>query len=419
MGDMTSPETSTPRVATGARRSTLLAWTFAAIAVAAAAGYIFSGLQMDDLHVYQNGGRGWVDDVRLYSSDFRAPLGLPFTYPPFAAMTFALLAPLPWKAAVGLVVALGIAALAASCVLVAARCLDAPRAPTGRLSRAFGMARPTPDATALGLGVTVLGLLTEPVRTTLGFGQINLILLGLVIADCLLPKTPWPRGMLIGIAAAVKLTPAVFGLFFVASRQWRPAVVIVGTFIGAHALAWAVAPRESRDYWFGALPDSGRIGNQAYSGNQSLRAVVERADLGSATTMLWLAGVLVVLGLAALATARARAAGDDVSALLAVALAGLLCSPVSWSHHWVWVVPAIVALLATAIRTMRRWAWLSTIAVTAVFVLAPHWLIWPHDPDPRDPWTAAETVAAAGYILTGLLGLVLLALLPRRRTALT
>ncbi len=402
-------------------RATRLAWAFAALAAVAAVGVTAAGLKMDDLHVYQLGGQAWVDDVRLYSSDFHAPLGLPFTYPPFAAMTFALLAPLPWTAAVAVVTALGVAALAASCVLVASTYVDVPRNRAGP----FGLPRPTPQATALGLGVAAAGLLLEPVRSTLGYGQINLILLGLVIADCLLPKTPWPRGLLIGIAAAVKLTPAVFGLYFVASRQWRPAAVIVGTFISAHALAWAVAPRESRDYWFGALSDPARIGGLEFAGNQSVRALVHRWGVPAGTeTLLWGAAVLAVVAVAWLAVARCRKTGDDVLALLATAVAGLLCSPVSWSHHWVWIAPAAVVLLVAARRAARPGVWAAVGAVLLVFAVGPQRLLpnsaWTSlaGTTPELDWAAWQQGIGASYVVLGAVFLGAVAFSARFRRAL-
>jgi len=48
--------------------------------------------------------------------------------------------------------------------------------------------------------------------------------MALVALDCLVAKPKWPRGMLIGVAAAIKLTPAVFVLFFLLRRDYRSAV---------------------------------------------------------------------------------------------------------------------------------------------------------------------------------------------------
>ena len=39
---------------------------------------------------------------------------------------------------------------------------------------------------------------------------------------------------------------------------------------------------------------------------------------------------------------------------LTCALTGLLVSPISWDHHWVWIVPALALLADAAVRAMRR-----------------------------------------------------------------
>jgi alpha-1,2-mannosyltransferase len=174
-----------------------------------------------DLKVYRTGGYAWLHDVRLYSEAFgkMVPgIALPFTYPPLAAILFVPLHLLPYPLALLAMCVASTAALSATMVLVA--------------HRLYG---PTRQATMAGLLVVVLGLAFEPVRSTIGFGQINLILMGLVSLDCLLPRTRWPRGVQVGLAAAIKLTPAVFVLYFLVRRQFREAAVALGTFAG---LAW-------------------------------------------------------------------------------------------------------------------------------------------------------------------------------------
>lgn len=327
-------------------------------------------IDLIDLQVYRTGGQAWSNGQPLYDPAFPAPLpgpSLPFTYPPLAAVLFAGLAVLPWPVAVAILVASGLAGLVSASWLTADRLaggnVTADRLAGGRMRVAM-----------LTAAAVAIAPLLEPVRETLSFGQINLLLLGVIAADCLLPRTPWPRGMLIGLAAAVKLTPVAFVLFFVARRQWRPVLVAAGTFVGAGLVGWLLAPSDTREYWLGALLDPGRIGRLEFASNQSIRGLLHRFDLPAGVESLsWLAlcaavGVLALIGIAGL-----RDRGDEVGALLVTAAAVLLVSPVSWSHHWVWVPLGLLWLGVFAWRRRSTALAALTTLVAAVFVASPHW----------------------------------------------
>jgi alpha-1,2-mannosyltransferase len=333
-----------------------------------------------DLQVYRTGGQAWSDGVPLYDRTFPAPLpgpALPFTYPPLAAVLFAGLAALPWWVAVAFVTGAGIAGLVLAGRLMASR-LMAGRLVASRLVASRLVAgRLTEDrrrAAVLTAAAVAIAPLLEPVRESVSFGQINLLLLGVIAADCLLPKTPWPRGMLIGLAAAIKLTPAAFVLFFVARRQWRPVLVAAGTFIAAGVAGLLLAPSDTREYWLGALLDPSRIGGLEFTSNQSVRGVLHRLGLPPGIESFGWLGLSSAIGvLALIGVAELRRRGDEPGALLVTAAAALLVSPVSWSHHWVWVALGLLWLGALAWR--RRSALLAALAafVTAVFIAAPHW----------------------------------------------
>ncbi|HEY3262574.1 MAG TPA: glycosyltransferase 87 family protein, partial [Pseudonocardiaceae bacterium] len=225
-----------------------------------------------DLQVYRTGGEAWLRGVPLYGPEFPTAVHgppLPFTYPPVAAVLFAALAVLPWALAIVLVTGTGVAGLAVACWVAADRLaerngwLTSGRAPVALLAVATASA----------------ALLVEPVRHTVSFGQINLLLMGAIAADCMLRRTPWPRGTLIGIAAAVKLTPAAFVLFFLARRQWRPVLAAVASFVAAGLLGLVFAPGDTRAYWFGALLDPTRVGHVEFVSNQSLRGLLYRLGL--------------------------------------------------------------------------------------------------------------------------------------------
>ncbi|RZS30385.1 alpha-1,2-mannosyltransferase [Herbihabitans rhizosphaerae] len=353
-----------------------------------------------DIAVYRAGGQALLDGIPLYAKDFGtlSGTGYPFTYPPFAAILFVSLAVLPWVVAAAVVTGGSLLSLCGVTFAVARRRY-------GRTSKAAWFAG----------AATVIGLASEPVRETISYGQINLILMALVLADCLLPRTPWPRGMLIGIAAAIKLTPAYFVLFFLPSRQWRPPIVAGVTFVVATLIGWLAAPSATRAYWFGALGETERIGGPSYAGNQSLSGFVHRLDLDGAALprLLWLLGAAAVTLICWRAVRRARAAGNPTAALLAVATAGLLASPVSWTHHWVWAVPAG---LWVALRLHRRGR-LTTIgfaAMVAVFLVAPQWFL-PHEFGRELAWAPWQHLVGNVYVWLGLAFLIALAWRTYRR----
>lgn len=180
--------------------------------------------------------------------------------PPLAAIVFVPTYLLPWHVAKFVLASVSMAALIATAMVVTHRIM-------GRTTKAIVVA----------LAVVAAWALFEPVRPTMGFGQINLILLGLVAVDCLLPRPAWPRGLLIGLASAIKLTPLVFVLFLLVNRQYRATVVAGGSFIGFGLLGFVLAPRDSVQYWFGVLFASDKGVGTAYAFNQSLNAVLHRS----------------------------------------------------------------------------------------------------------------------------------------------
>lgn len=341
-----------------------------------------------DLLVYRTGVFARVHGIALYSDRFAELVPgdrLPYTYPPFSIVLFTPLYLLPLPVAKVVLTACGALALLGTLLVVAVR--------------QYGR---TTTAVLAATGVAVAALAIEPVRQTISLGQINLLLMALVVLDTLLPRTRWPRGLLIGFAAAIKLLPAIFVLYFLLRRQYRAAAVACASFVACTAAGFAAAPSDSVTYWFGTIGDPDRIGGSAYSFNQCFRAVVARLMYGSpAEFPLWVLLAAGSLALAALAARRALAAGDEVTALLAIATGGLLASPVSWTHHWVWVAPAALVLVRYGWRT-RVW-----LAVAApVFVLGPHSWLHPNGVLWTSWW---EHLVGSGYVLLGLAFLVWIA----------
>lgn len=357
-----------------------------------------------DLDVYRIGGTALVDGLALYGPMPATAIGsgLPFTYPPLAAIVFAPLSAITLEQASFVLTAVSLLALAATVVLTL---------------RSLGMVgRATIGWTAAALAAAAL--LLEPVESTLDYGQINIVLMALVVADCLLPRTPWPRGLLVGLVAAVKLTPAVFVLFFLLRKDFRGAVMTGVGFVAGTAIGFAVTFSDAKQYWTETLLDSGRIGTPAYPANQSLTGMLARLGLDeSARSAVWALCCVVALGITVVAVRRAFAANRPALALTTTAVFGLLVSPVSWSHHWVWAVPLLLVFAQLALDRSepaagRRAFWAGwTVFGTALFVIAPHWVLTPGRTSGLG-WPLWDQFLASSYVWWGLVTLILVAALP-------
>ncbi len=348
-----------------------------------------------DLQVYRNGARVWLDGGDLYGPMPKVgDIGLPFTYPPLAALLFTPLALLPLAAAEWLVLGVSLASLGVTLWLV----IDRLRPE---------MDRPTRVALVIG-AVSILSL-TEPVRQTFNFGQINLVLMAAIALDVLARRPFWPRGMLIGIAVSVKLIPAAYLLYFLLRRDWRTSITLVASAIGAIGLGFVLFPDESSQYWLHTLWDTDRIGPAEYAGNQSLKGFAFRLGVSDGTaTVIWIVLSLIVVGLAAVWMKRLLDAQAEISAMLVNAAAVLLVSPVSWSHHWVWVAPALLIAVAAwpgrganeepAQHRRRRLTLGILIAITVMFSVGPHWLL-PHQRDREAGWALWQQLIGSSYVL--------------------
>ena len=207
------------------------------------------------------------------------------------------------------------------------------------------------------LGIAVV-LAVEPIRTTLGYGQVNTMLMALVVAD-LLPDPPEhrrriPQGILIGLAAAIKLTPALFVIFMLLIGKRRAAITAVISFAVFTGIGAILLFRETVVFFSGLSGGDTRTASPLYAGNQSLLGVFFRlGDSSRTTTLLGLAvaGVLAVLG--CLVAAHWWRSGEKVFAIAIVGLTTCLASPLSWTHHYVWILPMGMAVLSPGVP---RWA---------------------------------------------------------------
>ena len=352
-----------------------------------------------DLGVYRMGGQTWLHGGDLYRQVLvTGGLRLPFTYPPVAAVVLAPLALLPVTVA-STVLTVGSVTLAGVVLGVFLRRLAGP---------VVGSLRAAGSLWAAGW-LLPAALLLEPVRSTLAYGQINIVLMALVTLDCLTAAPRWPRGALTGLAAALKLTPAAFVLFFVLRRDYRAAAWAGVSFAAVTAAGFVLAGPDSARYWTAIVFQTGRPGSPATATNQCLQAVLARAGLDPHTlpgAAAWLLLSALVLVAAWRGMRYALAAGQVCLALSLNAFAALLISPVSWSHHWVWCVPALLTLADLARRHRHRLAAAAAAAGLILFTAAPQWWLAKFA-GPAPDWTPWQQAIGSSYVFFAALILLL------------
>jgi alpha-1,2-mannosyltransferase len=374
-----------------------------------------------DLRIYLWGGSlVWHShDPYLYTYLYGH---LHFTYTPMAAGLFALLSVIN----VGLMKVLFLAGSVASLV--------------GVLWLTWGALGYRRSAARLGatLCVAAVALWLEPVWQTVSFGQVNLILMLVIVADLCLPDSRWWKGVGVGLAAGFKLTPLIFIPYLLLTRRYRAAAVAAATFGLTIVGTLLLLPRASEHYWLDGLAlNSNRVGNLRYIGNQSLNGALLRLFGTAAADQPFRLAAVAVVGIAGLLLAAwASRRGQEMAGILVCALTGLLVSPVSWDHHWVWVAPALVVLVDLAVgprwlAAAGRWRWVGWLGVAAVAVVFSGllWTVNSLSPTSSRPSQAAQGRVMDGpqqlvgdlYVLAGLITMgamaVLLARTGSRRTA--
>lgn len=329
------------------RRRQWWAWAIAALLVAAAAApLVYEWLtnpddqRLVDLDVYRTGGQMLLDGKPVYDYFTPAPQLLPFTYPPVAAMLAVALAGMSWETAqwawtAGIFVALGVTVGFAFRPLL-----------TRETLRKYA-----PWVFAL---LMVMCTYLMPIRDQVRFGQVDILLVALCVADCVARRPWWPRGFLIGLATAVKLTPGVFLIYLLITKQWRTFFMACFTAALLTLLPFAVIPQDAVDFWFGALLDPERLGANAATTNQSIRGMLIRLYWPDAlTSVLWVL-IVAAVGWYGFRGARdAYRAGDHMTAVALVGLMAVLLSPVAWIHHLAWVVVVLAAIVGDGTDPVR------------------------------------------------------------------
>ncbi|MHC9296885.1 glycosyltransferase family 87 protein [Mycobacterium sp. LTG2003] len=350
-----------------------------------------------DIDVYRMGGQAWLDGRPLYADGAifhtEGGLDLPFTYPPLAAIAFAPFAWLSLPVASSAITVTTLMLLIISTVIVLTR-LDVW--PHTTITREPAWMRRCWLAAAV---VAPAVIYLEPIRSNFEFGQINVVLMTLVIADCVPRRTPWPRGLLLGLAIALKLTPAVFLLYFLLRRDVHTLLRTAASAIVATLAGFVLAWRDSLEYWTETVRNTDRIGTATLNTNQNIAGALARLGLGEGPRfVLWVVACFAVLALTVWAARRAlRSAADESSvlALICVAMFGLVVSPVSWSHHWVWTLPTLLVAGILAYRNRNALLAAATAAGVALLVWTPITLMPEHRETTASLW---RQLAGGSYV---------------------
>ena len=337
---------------TAAERTRILSVALVAVAVATA-GVLVYGLvatrgvagMLGDLEIYCGAINYALAGGDLYAYTYVHPTvhGLGFTYPPFAALVLAPFALMPVLVAKTLWTVLTfVVVVACLSVLV--------RGAAGTPHRRPSVERKGAAHVAWVAGLAVPVLLTYPFLHNLIVGQVSLFVIALALFDHLLPRR-W-QGVLVGLSAAIKLTPLVFLPYYLLTRQWRQAAICAGTFAGASALAFVLLPAPSVAYWTDKLWQTGRVGRTDSTVNKSLLGLLSRQlPDGVPVTLVWLAVAAAVAALAYWRASRHLREGEALAATLAVGALSVAVSPISWPHHQLWLVLAAAWYLLLRGRT--------------------------------------------------------------------
>ncbi len=380
----------------------------ALLGLSALLGYPILDLPHIDLEVYIRGGKAVLSgDDAIYNT---APGKLPFTYPPFAALVFALFSALPGRIATLALTGLSLAALyGISYAWI-------------RWTNHFRTYNQAIIATLF----ACLAITLQPMQRTLDLGQVNILLCWLIAFD-ITRRFDWRyKGVLVGIATGFKLTPGIFIVWFFLTRQWRAFWTSIASTFATIAIGFVFLPHSSWTYWTDTFFNASRVGGLAYAGNQSINGTLWRMIGPEGNTALWLVAIMTITVISALMAMRLYRRNHHDLSVLAVAFWGLLISPVSWDHHWVWQFPALLTfsfLLWDAYRSatptgelIARWFHIATWVLVSAWLLAS-WTdaIWlfPNGDDKEYAVNAFGQLITSAYVVLGCVSLAWLGAFPR------
>ncbi len=301
------------------------------------------GANFVDLHVYVGGAATLTHPGTLYSyvyADQTPDFPLPFTYPPFAAVVlyplhfvpFGVLAFL-WQVAI--VVALyGVVRVSQRLIGVSAN----------------------RRAAMLWTAVTIW---IEPLRSNFDYGQINVFLV-LAVLWAVYTTRWWLSGTLVGSGCRRQVDPRGRGHLSAGRAPVVGGVVLAGG-VPVHHRGVAVRRRRSGPLLL-HRPAGRRAPGRPH--RHLVQSVLARRDLPHSRLRRRLraagSGRDRRHGRVAVLAWRALDDSDVLGRLLVVELFGLLLSPISWTHHWVWLVPLMIWLIHGPLRERlgREGPWL-------------------------------------------------------------
>jgi alpha-1,2-mannosyltransferase len=326
------------------------------ISFAVAIGFRHHGL---DLTVYRDGARALPHGHLLYSDQFGAARlpHLLFTYPPFAALLaypFLIFGPLTAIIVWNL---LTIAVLTKTLQIVMRESVkNSPE-----LSWLL-------DPIAL-VTLTAALVWTNPIIDHLGFGQVNVFLVFFCAVDFLAPARFLPRGILIGVAAAIKLVPALFIVFFLLVRKLSVAATSALTFVLISGFMWILFPVPSSDFWLHAIRKSSRVGGSDYFSNQAVNGLLSRAEAPGGVKVVVIAAVLGSGLWVAVSCWNQR---ERAAAFLATGSTMNLVSPISWIHHLVFLCLAVVLFFRESLQRSAAWGWAAAVIYVLLIARLPY-----------------------------------------------
>jgi alpha-1,2-mannosyltransferase len=320
-----------------------------------------------DLKIYRQAAGIVLHGGRLYHTRFR--LGLGFTYPPATAVIFTLLRLVSLRVDEVLVTTLNLFLLP-----VIAHC-------TLRLTPAPATAAQCSRRARLAWFAAAAAPWTYPVVGAIGFGQIDLLIAALVLVDLTYGRNARWGGLLVGVAAALKLTPLIFIPYLLFSGRRRMAARALGAFALSISFAFAVVPGDARAFWTGGFLDTSRVTGGGTGGgpaDQSLHGAVLRIWAGLPhATPVWLAACVVVVGAGLLLAVRAARRGEEGWGFVLTALTGLLVCPISWPHHWIIALPGVLLLVEWASRRDRHFRGTTVVVFVGVVFAVGSWALEP------------------------------------------
>ncbi|HET9126758.1 MAG TPA: glycosyltransferase family 87 protein [Propionibacteriaceae bacterium] len=290
-----------------------------------------------DFDIYRNALIAMLHGQSVYTYKMYWDAGhvwLGFLYPPFAALLMSPFALLPRTPGV-MILALLTALLVVASLVVLVETINGRRAHDG--ASTIGPLKVVVVATPLALAL--------PTISNMALGQVSFALWALVLLDVIVLPPRW-KGLLVGLAGAIKLTPMILVPYYLVTRQWRPAITSTAAFVAATLVGAVFRWSDTLTYWLHPSVIDSSLGNLARVDNWSIYGSLARLSVGgTALTLTWLA-LSAGVGLGALWRARRHhLTGEEPEAAVVMGLAASLVSVATWPHHLLFLVVAI-ALLA-------------------------------------------------------------------------